>query len=151
MVWPPYDAARRCGGFSLLTLALVFSTYCIPDCRVLTIPQTCRHTHRKWGGSDPANCRRRSSFALGQPRQLLPCWRQTRPCTDGAVYCFGAGELLAAGGARERVPNTIRPPTRPRWDHHWWSFAAQHVAFSTKAMTDRPATARHATGIKQTS
>ncbi|RNC47755.1 hypothetical protein TcCL_NonESM02349 [Trypanosoma cruzi] len=30
MVWPPYDAARRCGGTSLLTLALVFSTYSIP-------------------------------------------------------------------------------------------------------------------------
>ncbi|RNC33937.1 hypothetical protein TcCL_Unassigned03314 [Trypanosoma cruzi] len=39
MVWPPYDAARRCGVLSLLTLALVFSTYSIPDCRVLTIRQ----------------------------------------------------------------------------------------------------------------
>ncbi|RNF25223.1 hypothetical protein TcG_00226 [Trypanosoma cruzi] len=133
-VWPPYDAARRCGGFSFLALALVFSTYCVPDFRVLTIRQACRHTHRKCGRSGPANCRRRSPFALGQPRPFLPFWRQTRPCTDGAVYCFGDGGIV--GGARERVPNAIRPPARPRWDHHWWSFAAQHVAFSTKAMTD---------------
>ncbi|RNF14666.1 hypothetical protein TcG_07460 [Trypanosoma cruzi] len=133
MVWPPYDAARRCGGFSLLALTLVFPTYCVPDCRVLTIRQTCRHTHRRCGRSGPANCRRRSSFALGQPRQLLPCWRQTHPCTDGAVYCFGGGGIV--GRWRERVPNTIHPPTTARWDHHWWSFAAQNAAFSTEAMT----------------
>ncbi|RNC35350.1 hypothetical protein TcCL_Unassigned01784 [Trypanosoma cruzi] len=130
----PVRCCAAVRGIPSLTLSLVFSTYCIPDCHVLTIRQACRHTHRKCGRSGPANCRRRSSLALGQPRLLLPCRRQTHPCTDGAVYCLGDGGIV--GGWRERVPNAICPPTRLRWDHHWWSFAAQHVAFSTKAMTD---------------
>ncbi|RNC52510.1 hypothetical protein TcCL_ESM10243 [Trypanosoma cruzi] len=118
MAWPTYDAARRCGGFSLLTLALVFSTHCVPERRVLTIPQKCRHTHRKCGRSGPANCRRRSSFALGQPRQLLPCWRQTRPCTDGAVYCFWGGGIVggwrrAGTGAKRNSPADETPMGSP--------------------------------------
>ena len=64
--------------------------------------------------------------------RLKLCYTETRPITSLSQLRFPAGALGYFSGLGATVGHSVRHPTRPRFDTHYFRIVSQNVEFAPK-------------------